>query len=56
MMLNKGMAMLIPFEWEVISHLTYRAKAVGGWIVRYGYSEGTTCVFIPDEYHTWKIE
>lgn len=62
--------MRIKFDWELIYdeddekfNLTYRAKVIGGWIVRHYnlelYREETSpsssMVFIPDINHDWKI-
>jgi len=58
------------FEWDMIHHVarddvvqstTYRAKVMGGWIVRSvlrDVSLKNTCessMFIKDEDHQWKI-
>lgn len=60
----------IKFEWETIAYnplqgITYRAKVLGGWLVRtaicinqYGGSsvEESNLIFIPDPNHEWEIE
>lgn len=55
----------MTFEWELIfdgayDH-TYRAKVIGGWLVRHrdhwGDNEvSTPMTFIPDAQHEWEIE
>lgn len=36
---------------------TYRAQIPGGWLVRFGYSDGSgdthSFIFIPDPSHSW---
>lgn len=58
------------FEWEEIEDLgrnhydaTFRAKVVGGWIVRHFHQlmdenngiPSSSMVFVPDAGHTWEI-
>lgn len=53
----------MKFEWEKISdinaEMTYRAKVIGGWIVKNweaGDSPSVSMVFIYDPVHDWTIE
>ena len=62
----------MEFEWEILNHddgssfRTFRAKVIGGWLVRnitwYDHDEfqaSSLCesmVFVPDPKHEWGIE
>ena len=51
----------IELFWEELSYkgervigYTYRAKILGGWIVRTGAPAGVGVTFVPDPKHEWK--
>lgn len=54
----------MKFEWELIAkdtgvysyEYTRRAKVKGGWLVKFDSCDGVAMQFIPDEYHSWKID
>ena len=45
----------MKFEWEELTDTTWRAKVIGGWIVRTTSCSGIAMVFIPDPKHSWEI-
>lgn len=58
--------MYIQFEWEIMDgsrdsqHRTFRAKVIGGWIVRSCFIDEDfgTCessVFVSDPKHEWRV-
>lgn len=50
----------MKFEWEQVSdndYKTFRAKVIGGWLVRYvGLDGHSTMCFIEDRHYTWVID
>lgn len=49
----------IPFEWEFVdqqgSTHTFRAKVIGGWLVKIHDHEQMNTVFIKDITHEWQL-
>jgi hypothetical protein len=45
------MRMKFEFEWERLDSDTFRARVIGGWILRYEES----IVFIQDRDHQWSV-
>ncbi len=46
----------INFDWECLLGTTYRAKVIGGWIVRNEeFERSESMVFVPDPNHQWEI-
>lgn len=49
----------IEWLWERLDEATWRAKVIGGWLVKTEYAEGklvaTSMTFIPDRDHEWAI-
>ena len=46
----------IVFEWEKLSEGTYRAKVLGGWVLRdFDGESGNAMIFVPDPNHEWGV-
>lgn len=53
----------IEWEWEKLDESTYRAKVIGGWLVKthnsaegkHNWAISETVTFIPDRDHEWTI-
>ncbi|MCL9682736.1 hypothetical protein [Legionella maioricensis] len=57
----------MKFEWELIEKnernqkgggtpYTYRAKIIGGWLVKHTTDQGVSLVFVPDPEYKWIID
>lgn len=51
----------IKFEWETVDTDTFRAKVLGGWVMRFDNEIGhntwsSSTLFIPDINHDWEID
>jgi len=48
--------MQLIFQWERIGKdKTYRARVLGGWLVRDCSSTGISVAFVPDPDHIWEV-
>lgn len=50
------------FQWKQIDEDTWRAKVIGGWLVKeaHWYTDNEipiiSLVYVPDEFHSWELE
>ena len=49
----------IEWEWERLDETTWRAKVIGGWLVKnefaFGKAPATSMQLVPDRDHEWNI-
>lgn len=45
----------IAWEFEKIDECNYRAKVIGGWILKIFEGKQFQCVFVEDKEHVWII-
>jgi hypothetical protein len=46
----------LKFEWEKIGEWEFRAKVIGGWILKVIDCDRPTLTFVADPFHAWEIE